>query len=506
MWLEIVIGLFASSSALHAPPHLPGPRAIFPFSAYHLLRAGDFETLISNYAALYGPISRLKCRQHDIIVVTSPDLVREVTVVQHASFPDREHLGAKPSFPGIVTATGASHEMYRTLLNPSYFSVPAVESQLKMTMTETLLALNATDQTTLQLFLDPGGRGVRSLVRFVQTLALRIQYRSIFNEALPVRPSLETLSKQHTRKASRFVSQISDAVACARILFLQLWTFFRADALTSHLELMRAFTNKPRQRVQLASSLSRRFPRKRDWLMIWNPKFKAEMTASDPLRLLDAEAIISRRKLHAGSNTSGCTSGEWQDVLSVLHGAEDLSPEAVTFLTKDLIAAGADTTASAVTMTLFELIKDAQAGGVALTRVQEEAAIQGSEAPALEFTTLCVKEALRLHPPAPLFFRVAAQDTTLGGFAIRKGAAIVMSARQLGRDKLQWGSDAEMFKPERFLKASVFSGDSGRHPFSYLPFSAGPRACLGGRVAMAEVPAIVSSIVALSTREKSSSN
>jgi cytochrome P450 len=141
-------------------------------------------------------------------------------------------------------------------------------------------------------------------------------------------------------------------------------------------------------------------------------------------------------------------------------------------------------------MTMFELIKDAARGGDALMRVRHESALRGD----LPFTSGCVKEALRLHPPAPLFFRVATADAVVGGYPIKKGAAIIMSAAQLGRDPSQWGNDADEFRPQRFLIPRTEMPQ--RDAFAYLPFGAGPRACLGSRVAMAEIPSIVAAIVA----------
>ena len=88
--------------------------------------------------------------------------------------------------------------------------------------------------------------------------------------------------------------------------------------------------------------------------------------------------------------------------------------------------------------------------------------------------------------PAPLFFRVATKDTVVGGYTVKSGSAVVMSAAQLGKDPEYWGGTAPShFDPHRGPPS---------HPFAYLPFGAGTRVCLGSRTAMAQVPAIVAAV------------
>jgi cytochrome P450 len=178
-----LVGQLAASYALHLSPP-PGPRTLpFVASGWALLRAGDLESLCERCGRLYGPISRVRCPRQDLWIVTSPDLVRDVTVVQGSRFPDRELSSAPDSAPGIVAARGSAHATYRSALNPPYFSPAAVNVQLDRTLSEAQGMLEAEGVDGVRAFLTP--TGAARLVPFSQRLALKIQYRSLFNLTLP---------------------------------------------------------------------------------------------------------------------------------------------------------------------------------------------------------------------------------------------------------------------------------------------------------------------------------
>ena len=320
----------------------------------------------------------------------------------------------------------------------------------------------------------------------------------------------------------------------------------------SAMALVRHFTNSRRQEAQLSARICGRCgPRKRDLAAVVlgrrrksaSEGHNGEGAAADPLRLLEAERLVRRRCQASGDGdeevegapphdkattiTTATVSSEykrpWRDVMADMlaaragDGAGLLSVADIEVLAKDLVAAGSDTTASAVTMTIFELLRASMAARMSAGPPEEvssppsitvfdEAIAEAirldpdslvdlrSVQELLPFTTACTKEALRLHPPAPLFWRTANEDTELGGCKVSRGAVVVTSAAVLGRDRRQWGDDADHFRPTRFLlKAEEATPE--RHPFVYLPFGAGQRSCLGGRVAMAQVPVIVALIL-----------
>ncbi|KAJ8382747.1 hypothetical protein SKAU_G00035250 [Synaphobranchus kaupii] len=100
----------------------------------------------------------------------------------------------------------------------------------------------------------------------------------------------------------------------------------------------------------------------------------------------------------------------------------------------------------------------------------------------LKYLDMVISEALRLYPPGFRFAREVEQDCTLNGQFLPKGVTLEIPAGYLHYDPQHW-PEPEKFNPERFTAEARAS----RHPFVYLPFGAGPRSCVGMRLAQLEI-------------------
>ncbi|KAM8891790.1 thromboxane-A synthase isoform 2-T3 [Spinachia spinachia] len=100
----------------------------------------------------------------------------------------------------------------------------------------------------------------------------------------------------------------------------------------------------------------------------------------------------------------------------------------------------------------------------------------------LKYLDMVVSETLRLYPPGFRFARDIDQDCVLNGQFLPKGATLEIPAGFLHYDPEHW-TEPERFIPERFTPEAKAS----RHPFVYLPFGAGPRNCVGMRLAQLEI-------------------
>jgi cytochrome P450 len=99
--------------------------------------------------------------------------------------------------------------------------------------------------------------------------------------------------------------------------------------------------------------------------------------------------------------------------------------------------------------------------------------------PQLPYARAVIEEAMRLYPPVPILPRQAGEAMRIGKVDVEKDALVLVVPWLLHRSPDLWEAPHE-FRPERFL------GDARPRPYSYIPFSAGPRVCAGLSFAMAE--------------------
>lgn len=87
----------------------------------------------------------------------------------------------------------------------------------------------------------------------------------------------------------------------------------------------------------------------------------------------------------------------------------------------------------------------------------------------MKYLDRVIKEAMRLYPPVPIIGRTITENVQLDDYCIPKGCMLKIDLFHLHRDP-RYFVDPEKFDPDRFLAESM-----SRHPYAYIPFSAGPR-------------------------------
>ncbi|NWY45556.1 CP3A9 protein, partial [Sylvia atricapilla] len=108
----------------------------------------------------------------------------------------------------------------------------------------------------------------------------------------------------------------------------------------------------------------------------------------------------------------------------------------------------------------------------------------------LEYLDMTVNETLRYYPLGGRIERTCKKDVEINGVTIPKGVVVTIPPYVLHRDPEYWPNPDE-FRPERFSKENKESID----PYTYLPFGAGPRNCIGMRFALLTLKVAIVSLL-----------
>lgn len=248
------------------------------------------------------------------------------------------------------------------------------------------------------------------------------------------------------------------------------------------------------------------------WKYYKTPAFKRLMTIFDELtRIIMSHVDAAVVRLEKNPTLSS----EQQSVLEKLLKVDRNVALVMVF---DMLLAGVDTTSSGSTGVLYCLAKNPEKQA----RLREElrSILPKKDSPLtpdnmknLPYLKACIKEGLRLYPPAVGNLRAAGKDLVLQGYRVPKGvrSRLISSLKSILRSLLfqtdvgmasvvlyqedQHFARGKEFLPERWLKDTE-GCPSGKtaNPFLFLPFGFGPRMCIGRRMAMMEMEMIVARV------------
>ena len=194
--------------------------------------------------------------------------------------------------------------------------------------------------------------------------------------------------------------------------------------------------------------------------------------------------MIAERR-HAGDDR-----GDLLSMLLLAHDSEGdgsgMSDEQLRDEAMTLLLAGHETTANLLTWAFYLLSQnpDAEARLHSELDALGDSPLTAHDVTRLPYARAVIAETMRLYPPAWIVGRRAMTEYFIGDVRIPPRAIVLMSQWIVHRDP-RWWPDAEVFQPERWL-----AGGSALHPsrpkFSYFPFGAGTRVCIGEQFAWME--------------------
>ncbi|XP_037028116.1 probable cytochrome P450 313a4 [Bradysia coprophila] len=214
--------------------------------------------------------------------------------------------------------------------------------------------------------------------------------------------------------------------------------------------------------------------------------------ATADMRAVVQDIIRKRMVALAGSDQSHREEDEYEKRLRIfVDEAIQLTTEQKCFTEDELITesltilmTGFETSAVSITNTVLMLAMHPQYQEKVYEEIQKicpniDEDVTSEQLKELLFTEQCIKESMRLIPTVPLTSRLATDDFYIGETYVPAGCDVVLSAYELHRDKSVWGNDANTYNPDRFLPERF----EKQHPYSYIPYSAGLRNCIGKKYA-----------------------
>ncbi|XP_072375797.1 cytochrome P450 4C1-like, partial [Diabrotica undecimpunctata] len=116
----------------------------------------------------------------------------------------------------------------------------------------------------------------------------------------------------------------------------------------------------------------------------------------------------------------------------------------------------------------------------------QDGGVTDSNLSLLKYTERVIKETLRLFPPALIFSRLVTKDLDLGDVVLPEGSSATIMPLFVQRNSDYWHEPLK-FDPDRFLPEKL----STRHPCTFIPFSFGPRNCIGHQFGMMSLKTVI---------------
>ncbi|KAL5125208.1 Premnaspirodiene oxygenase [Glycine soja] len=403
----------------------PGPWKLPIIGSIHHMIGFLPHHRLRELALKHGPLMHLKLGEVPAIVVSSPEVAKEVMKTYDSIFAQRPHqVGADIMCYGstdIATAPlGGYWKQLRRICSQELLSNKRVRSYQSIREEEVLNLMRLVDANT---------RSCVNLSEKVSCMTSAITARATFGEKC--------------KDQEDFISLVKKLLKLVERLFV-------FDIFPSH-KWLHVISGE----ISKLEELQREYD-----MIIGNIIRKAEKKTGE-VEVDSLLSVLLNIKNH--------------DVLEY-----PLTIDNIKAVMLNMFGAGTDTSSAVIEWTMSEMLKNPRV----MTKAQEEVRrVFGSKGYTneaaledLKFLKAVIKETLRLHPPFPLLLPRECRETCeVKGYTIPAGTKVIVNAWAIARDPKYW-SEAEKFYPERFMDSPIDYKGSNHE---LIPFGAGRRICPG---------------------------
>ncbi|MCD7458695.1 hypothetical protein HAX54_038911 [Datura stramonium] len=400
-------------------------------SMFHLL-GGPPHRVLRDLAKKYGPFMHLQLGEVSLVVVTSPDMAKQVLKTHDLAFASRPILVAAEivCYNGsdiVFSPYGDYWRQMRKICLLELLSAKNVKSFSSIRRDEV--------HSMIEFFRSSYGKPVNATKRIFQ-FASSMTCRSAFGKVFKEQDELILLVK----KVSRLMEGFDVADIFPSLKFLHVLCGMKGRIMDVHHEL--------------------------DAIL---------------------EKIINEHKKNGEIGGEGLI-GVLLRLMKEGGLQFPITNDNIKAIIFDIFAAGTETSSATIDWAMVEMMRNPSVLAKAQAEVRN--AFSGKETfdendvEELKYLKLVIKESFRLHPPFPLLLpRECREEADINGYTIPLKTKVMVNVWAIGRDPKYW-NDAESFKPERFENNSIdFVGNN----FEYLPFGSGRRICPGISFGLANV-------------------
>ncbi|XP_078352881.1 cytochrome P450 4F1-like isoform X3 [Oculina patagonica] len=229
-----------------------------------------------------------------------------------------------------------------------------------------------------------------------------------------------------------------------------------------------------------------------DYVYKWTPEGRKFYKNCDIAHAKADGIIKARRKaLQDNAEKEKLRKRKYLDFVDILLEAKDedgngLTDEEIVGEAMTFMFAGHDTTASVIAWTLYNLARFPEHQEKCRQEVDEvfghKEELEWKELGRLKYLHMCVKETTRIFAPVPVISRTLDKTYEIDGHLLPEGSWVMTNVYALHHNPHVW-KDPETFDPLRFTPEN----SKDMSPYAFIPFSAGPRNCIGQSFALGEV-------------------
>ncbi|KAH7254218.1 cytochrome P450 [Fusarium redolens] len=188
------------------------------------------------------------------------------------------------------------------------------------------------------------------------------------------------------------------------------------------------------------------------------------------------------------------------DIISTALGSGHFTDEGLVDTMMTFLAAGHETSAAALTWTIFLLAKNHDVQDRLREEIRQNVDgltddVDAKKLDGLSYLHAVCQESLRLYAPIPFTVRDALKDTQILGTFVPRGTMVILCPWAINRAHELWGPDADDFNPERWMAPGQANSGGSKNNYAFLTFLHGPRGCIGQKFSLAELMALTCALV-----------